>query len=1001
MEIDVSLKVLLRLCEDDSGNMAVYGVFLKGILDYLDNLSSSQTRMLFDILSILALKMENRSNSGGSNLWSEVHIVIRKQLSNPREKYKRIGIIGCLSAVKVLGCRDLCTDQASGSSTQGDTKTYTAEQAQKHPLLRQAVDLLEMMLHNCRDYAKCLAFMFDELAHVVENGNLDERLQLWIKENLTDDFISNYVSDAEEMKEFVIAQQVRDAIALKPSMYMNLDGEDAAITVRIYDLIHGVESKKRISVVIPFCPMFKLLQTCERQLNSGSLENIDALLGCSVVLFLQDDIEELNQTLQTEELEDACHLLFYSINWFRELLNCFSTTDSDVLTNDRLVARLKNIRALETLLEKLMMSLSSYVPFESEISSPVLDGREARGTQMLNQSMRETPEDSSSVVQGSGGESLKPSRKEQNRKTNAAKVENITDLREHMRAFEVHVLNILKLFGDSSKEEEVKLNYGDINYLLVDVNHKLSLKIVPPPTNFFKKKKVSEEKHISNNAVLLERVDSPALMKEVIKYLPNILHTLEGLYEDIQLTDLIDTLADRIRADPSKQQPLETSIVEAFQYLARFGDNIPESNTSVVLYKLLTRLMEISSNPGPLNKGAHSTVTRILTTDWFDWRNIKKDIPFLVEQAIELDNNPLQVLHDYVNIVLPTFERDGRLEGHPLLRDDTIVVYYQAVINQTVKSLYLLQDTDQEAAIVLAQNQKLVKIFERITYFVKMKNQRILYNVLLKTGRAFVEKFTKHSIPYFTDVFKKHKDVIVGIFKDFQTSTRLLQIICSHVKVLKDIQLSGYVPPLKKALEIVIFQVKMLLTQNNAPSDAFFMGALKHRDIKGEEVSSQLPQNEASDSDEGEDQLDSERSQNEPPAPSRKRARSAHKEKSPQLPRNVIRTTSQVPSSSEEEDDDDDKLGSSHTTPGSTKGHHDQEEEEEEEEVLEISLDSDDSDSADSPVVSAPTPPLRIRDDPMPPEPSAKKRRLGLGRPNIPQHEKPFSLERQKSANDK
>lgn len=68
-------------------------------------------------------------------------------------------------------------------------------------------------------------------------------------------------------------------------------------------------------------------------------------------------------------------------------------------------------------------------------------------------------------------------------------------------------------------------------------------------------------------------------------------------------------------------------------------------------------------------------------------------------------------------------------------------------------------------------------------------------------------------------------------------------------------------PPLKKALEIVIYQVKMLLTENRIPPSAFFMGnvslqmpylllvlthafffigALKHRDIRGAEISSQV-----------------------------------------------------------------------------------------------------------------------------------------------------------------
>lgn len=50
-----------------------------------------------------------------------------------------------------------------------------------------------------------------------------------------------------------------------------------------------------------------------------------------------------------------------------------------------------------------------------------------------------------------------------------------------------------------------------------------------------------------------------------------------------------------------------------------------------------------------------------------------------MEQAIELDQDPLSTLHDYVNNVLESFEENGSLEEHPLLRTDTVLSYYQVV----------------------------------------------------------------------------------------------------------------------------------------------------------------------------------------------------------------------------------------------------------------------------------------------------------------------------------
>lgn len=74
------------------------------------------------------------------------------------------------------------------------------------------------------------------------------------------------------------------------------------------------------------------------------------------------------------------------------------------------------------------------------------------------------------------------------------------------------------------------------------------------------------------------------------------------------------------------------------------------------------------------------------------------------------------------------------------------------------------------------QTARIVRIFDRITRYVKAKEDKMLIGVLLKTGRLFIDQFLKHSIPFFTKVFKTHTSDIIGIFKDFQTSTRALQV---------------------------------------------------------------------------------------------------------------------------------------------------------------------------------------------------------------------------------
>jgi len=89
--------VLAQLIDRNLDAVSPFAVFIKGILDFLDNLSLQQIRSLFNLFSALALGRANES------FWDELHIVIRKQLSNGAEKYKRIGVIGSIAALRSLG----------------------------------------------------------------------------------------------------------------------------------------------------------------------------------------------------------------------------------------------------------------------------------------------------------------------------------------------------------------------------------------------------------------------------------------------------------------------------------------------------------------------------------------------------------------------------------------------------------------------------------------------------------------------------------------------------------------------------------------------------------------------------------------------------------------------------------------------------------------------------------------------------------------------------------
>jgi fanconi anemia group D2 protein len=65
--------------------------------------------------------------------------------------------------------------------------------------------------------------------------------------------------------------------------------------------------------------MFRLVRGLERE----DLTEIDALLGCPLVMPTSKTIDEF-EMLSPEQQSVVIHTLFHAVNWFHEVINCFS-----------------------------------------------------------------------------------------------------------------------------------------------------------------------------------------------------------------------------------------------------------------------------------------------------------------------------------------------------------------------------------------------------------------------------------------------------------------------------------------------------------------------------------------------------------------------------------------------------------------------------------------------------------------------------------------------------
>ena len=121
----------------------------------------------------------------------------------------------------------------------------------------------------------------------------------------------------------------------------------------------------------------------------------------------------------------------------------------------------------------------------------------------------------------------------------------------------------------------------------------------------------------------------------------------------------------------------------------------------------------------------------------------------------------------------------------------------------------------------------------------RLARSKAVLATVVKAAKQFVDQFSKAVMPFLARCLKHQPAVVIMLLKETQKSTRHLQSICNHSKVVQDVVLTSYVPALKRSLETLVFKAQAMLIDNNC-HEAFSVGVLKHKGLDGQEVSSQV-----------------------------------------------------------------------------------------------------------------------------------------------------------------
>uniref|UniRef100_A0A8D2LAN8 FA complementation group D2 n=1 Tax=Varanus komodoensis TaxID=61221 RepID=A0A8D2LAN8_VARKO len=888
IEVDVSLDMLTDLVTFHTSSVIPYAVFLKSILDYMDNLSPHQIRKLFHILSMLAFSQGHKS----SHIQDDMHMVIRKQLSSTILKYKRIGIIGAVMMVGNMAAKRKENGQLL------ERAELSKEQCS------QITSLLELVCSCCGQVPKALALYYDELASLIQRGNLDLQILKWIGNSMEKDFERDFVIDLLHRNDSVFLFPVKALYSLED------DESEGTIAINLLPMLTSNNpfsvctgfSPSLTRLVSPVClsPSFRLLRICVSELNNGSMEDIDALLGCPLYLTNLEVGGKLD-SLSKQEREFLCTLLFHALNWFREVVNAFCR-EKEPEIKGRVLVRLQNITELQALLEKCLGASPGYVPSPANFDFDTLEGVPIisnGATKKKNKGQK--PQKSDSSKNSSSGNSQLDENTEVNQSEDSPEKEagvpsiQLQSYSAYFRELDFEVFSILhsglltKHILDTEMHtktrEIVQMGPAELLFLLEDLCRKLEHKLMPATAKRAPPFKAKGNRNVgfshlcqrSSQEVVQCAVD---LLKPLCNHMENMHNyfqndgVVDGLGVNIQEHQLMSSCYQRLlqvfhllfvwsgfsqqenhnllksglcvlahRLKPGMGElPLEELLSQSFQYLLNFQHSVPNIYCALSLTQLLLVIAE-KSLVNLKNNEIASVTKHFLCQSWVQPSGTRPKgwacTYLLFNIYMEHTDNILKAIEDISTTAIPELIRsskDGCSSTYPTLTRQTFPIFFRVMMAQLeslVRSISAGTPSDSSEVQLekLLHWNMAVRDFHILVNLVKVFDTRPVLSACLKYGRLFMETFLKLGMPLLDCSFKKHREDVQSLLKTLQLSTRQLHHMCGHSKIHQDTGLISHVPLLKKSLEQFVYRVKAMLALNHC-QEAFWVGVLKNRDLQ-------------------------------------------------------------------------------------------------------------------------------------------------------------------------
>ncbi|XP_046474215.1 Fanconi anemia group D2 protein isoform X1 [Neodiprion pinetum] len=777
-----ALAILSKMARDENErkHLQKHSHHLRTLLEEVDELDLEEVATVSDLLHGLCMS----SNSTSEALQADLDIVLLKQLAASKPVTKCKGVLGALMAIK---------------------------HAAAYPrTVERALQLFEQAIKAVKSCSRARALFYDQMADIIANTpDFDEKL---LKETITDHFTA-------ELSDLYLTKVTEYSGPLSVRFSLNSEAESPV------DDEFGVSfgDGKDGSAV---SALFRLIKACHMRGSDGDLSLIDGLLACPV--FLPKDLNDPD--------EASLDQIFHCINWFRETISGF-VTQTDSTMQRILLKRLDHLMNLQAELSmNLAMTGSHYQPpvcyFHYFPSPPFCKVEKRTGKRGNKTSLDKSGSLSEWSCWESGFDLI--SKNPAYFRQLDAKIAHLLDFSMEIRLTQsrpktitiAQVCFIVKELLGMLENEASQSFMRDLVGLLPKVCSKLDQVIT----------ELRDKDDIQNREclqLLLSLLAAIFNWKGFHNFVNNQM-LREALRIVASQTDEMNTLLRSCKE-------LVTQSCSYVESLADVATRIPVAIALVNLYEALIQHSEslASQHRGNLAKMAFG----FLCLDWpEDKRNIssyRSAIKTLLKSWLNNEPDPL----DTVVTLLKWLPEETEKLSKPQDSLARILSITKSTFNLLFNQIFLgLIEGVKKSLDVVKRDGERIQIWnsvatgvQRIVRICKMMEVKANWLLFLQRIPVLLRLFITSGMPVLEHNLKYHVEEVTGIVKQLQEGTRYLHVLCCHSTVTGDTTLAKYVPVAKSTLEKLVFSVKGMLVLNNS-SQAFWMGNLINKDIKGQAI---------------------------------------------------------------------------------------------------------------------------------------------------------------------